>query len=154
MSSITSANSGFVITPRLLGAFSGLLPAIAGVGIQIEGYASDDAFVTEAVDTAEVRIGVDGKKSQGWLPHLIPQVITLQADSVTIPLFDAMVGSQNALRETIALDGVLTLPAVNKSYTLTNGTLRRYVPIPPGKKVLEPVTYDIVWESAVAVPLA
>lgn len=153
MSTITSANSSLLINPRLLGSFSGLLPAVAGVGFPVQGYASDDAFATEAVDTAEARIGVDANMSAGYLPHLTKQVITLQADSVSIPLFDTLVGAQDSLREVVFLDGILTLPSLGKSYVLTKGVLTRFTPIPPAKKVLEPVTYEITWNVVQPVPV-
>lgn len=153
MSTITSANSSLVLTPRLAGVLSGLLPALAGVGFSVQGYASDDAFATDAVDSAEARIGVDGIMSAGYLPRLTPQTVTLQADSPSIAQFEALIGAQDAVREVVFLDGVLTLPSVGKSYALIKGVLTRITPIPPAKRVLEPVTYTITWGTVQAAPV-
>jgi hypothetical protein len=154
VSTITSANSSLVLTPRLTSAvLSGLLPALAGVGFPVQGYASDDAFATDAVDSAEARVGVDGIMSAGWLPRLTKQTITLQADSPSLQLFNALVGAQDALREVIFLDGVLTLPSVGITYALVKGVMTRITPIIPAKKVLEPVTYEITWGTVQPAPV-
>lgn len=145
MSTITSANSSFILTPRLAGILSGLLPALAGVGFPVQGYASDDAFATDTVDAAEARIGVDGVMSAGYLPRLVKQTITLQADSPSIQAFEALVGAQDTVKEVIFLDGILTLPSIGTTYALIKGALTRLTPIPPAKRVLEPVSYEITW---------
>jgi hypothetical protein len=153
VSTITSANSSLVLTPRLAGSLSGLLPALAGVGFPVQGYSSDDAFATETVDTAEARMGVDGIMSAGWLPRMTKQTITLQADSPSVPLFEALVGAQDTVREVIFLDGILTLPSIGTSYALIKGVLTRTTPIPPAKRVLEPVTYELTWGSVQPAPV-
>lgn len=153
MPTITSANSSLVLTPRLSGNLSGLLPALAGVGFPVQGYASDDAFAVETVDSAEARMGVDGRLSAGYLPRMTKQTITLQADSPSIQLFEALVGAQDTVREIIFLDGVLTLPAISTSYALSKGVLTRLTPIPPAKKVLEPVSYELTWELVQPAPV-
>lgn len=153
MSTITSANSSLILTPRLAGLLSGLLPALAGVGFSVQGYASDDAFATDAVQSAEARKGVDGRTSFGYLPRLTPQTITLQADSPSIAAFEAMVAAQDSIQEVIILDGVLTLPSIGRTFALVQGALTRITPIPPGKRVLEPVTYEITWHQVQSAPL-
>lgn len=153
MSTITSANSSLVLTPRLSAAISALLPAIAGVGFPVQGYATDDAFATDTVDSVEARKGVDGRTSFGYLPRLTKQTITLQADSPSIQLFDAIVNAQDAIQEVIELDGVLTLPSVNSSYALVQGALTRITPIRPAKRVLEPVSYELTWHAVQSAPV-
>ena len=58
-STITSANSVFTLV------VAGLFPA----PVQLKGYASDKAFTTEAVDLAEVQMGVDGRMTAGFVPN-------------------------------------------------------------------------------------
>lgn len=147
MSTITSANASLVLTARLAGVFP------AGP-FQVRGFASDDAFATDAVDAAEARMGVDGIMSGGYLPRMTPQNITLQADSPSIEGFEILVGAQDALREVIFLDGVLTLRSIGRTYALVKGLLTRITPIPPGKKVLEPVVYTITWNIIQPAPVA
>lgn len=144
---ITSANAVLTLSPRTAG--------LIGTGaFTVEGFASDDAFMADSVDIAEAVMGVDGKMSVGYTPYITKQTITLQADSPSITLFETIVGAQNTLRQPIFLDGVLALPAVAKSYIFTVGALTRVTPFPPGKRILQPMQYEISWELVTAVPLA
>lgn len=145
---ITSANSVLTITPRTTGLIG------SGGAFTVEGYASDDAFTADTVDIAEAMMGVDGKMSAGYTPYITKQTITLQADSPSIILFETIVGAQNTLRQPIFMDAVLALPAIQKSYIFKLGVMTRVTPFPAGKKVLQPVQYELSWESCVAVPLA
>lgn len=145
---ITSANSVLTISPRTAGLIG------SGGAFTVEGFASDSAFMAEDADIAEARIGVDGKASFGYVPYLVKQTITLQADSPSIALFETIVGAQNALRQPMILDAVLALPAVQKSYVFSKGAMTRLTPVPPGKRVLEPVSYELTWETVAPVPLA
>lgn len=153
MSTITSANSSLRLTPRLAGILSGLLPALAGVGFPVQGYASDDAFATDTVDSVEARKGVDGRASFGYLPRLTKQTITLQADSPTIKLFETLIAAMDTVQEVILLDGILTLDSIGTSYALVQGALTRITPIPPAKRVLEPVSYEITWDQIQPAPV-
>jgi hypothetical protein len=151
---ITSANSSLILTPRLAGILSGLLPALAGAGFAVQGYSTDDAFATDTVDSAEARMGVDGILSAGYLPRMTKQTITLSPDSPSILSFEALIGAQDTVREVIFLDGILTLPSVNHTYALVNGVLTRLTPIAPAKRVLEPVSYEITWGLIQPAPVA
>lgn len=147
MSTITSANSSLVLTVRALGLFP------AGP-FAVQGYASDDAFATDAVDSAEARMGVDGRMSAGYLPRMTKMTITLQADSPSIPLFETWTGAQDVVKEVFFADGILTLKSTGHTYALVKGALTRITPIPTAKKVLEPVTYEITWELVQPAPVA
>jgi hypothetical protein len=144
---ITSANAVLTISPRAAGLIG------SGGAFTVEGFASDNAFMAEDVDIGEPRMGVDGKLSVGYTPYITKQTITLSPDSPSIALFEAIVGAQNALRQPMILDQVLAIPSVQKSYVFTKGALTRCTPFPPGKKVLEPVSYELSWETVAAVPL-
>jgi hypothetical protein len=151
---ITSANSNFTLTPQLgSSVLAGLLPALAGVGFDVQGYASDDAFATEAVEAVEARKGVDGRASFGYVPYLSPQTVTLQADSPSISVFETIINAQKTLRQPIILDGSLSLPSVGRTYALINGAITRLTPIAPARKVLEPVTYTITWDDITGAPV-
>ena len=147
MASITSANSKLTFTVR----------SAAGIVVgpfTLQGYASDDAFATDPVESAVALMGVDGKMSAGFTPYLTPQTIILQADSVSIPLMETWLGAQNVLRDVLFADGALALPGLQKSYALIKGVLTRITPIPPAKRVLQPVTYEITWETVQPAPIS
>lgn len=148
MTDITSANAVLTIAPRTTGLIG------SGGAFTVEGFASDDAFQSDSVDSTEAMMGVDGKASFGMLPYLVKQTITLQADSPSIALFETIIGAQNTLRQPIILDAVLALPAVQKSYVFTKGALTRVTPFTAGKKVLQAMAYEVTWETCVGIPLA
>ena len=146
MGTITSANAKQTITVRG--------PAGVVVGpFTLQGFASDDAFVTEVADSAEAIMGVDGQLSAGFVPFPVKQTITLQANSPSIALFDAWLGAQQVLKDVLTADGVLALPGLQKAYAQVKGFLTRVTPIPQAKRVLQPVTYEITWEAVQPAPL-
>ena len=136
-STITSANSVFTLV------VAGLFPA----PVQLKGYASDKAFTTEAVDLAEVQMGVDGRMTAGFVPNPVKQTITLQADSPSKDIFTAVIQAMKTAREVFYISGAISLPSTGESFTLTRGILTNAKQIPDAQKVLQPVDYVITWES-------
>jgi len=136
-STITSANSVFTLV------VAGLFPA----PVQLRGYASDKAFTTEAVDLAEVQMGVDGRMTAGFVPNPVKQTITLQADSPSKDIFTAMIQAMKTAREVFYISGSIALPSTGEAFTLTRGILTNAKQIPDAQKVLQPVDYVITWES-------
>lgn len=140
---ITSADSTFVISSADFALAATIL----------EGYAADASFAMDSVQTAETVMGVDGKLSAGWTPRPYPQTITLQPDSPSRAIFDLIATSQDAARTIFRLNGVITLPGNQYTHVLSRGVLVGYTPIPAGQKVLQPMTFQIVWESSRPIPL-
>ena len=141
--SITSADSTFVLSSSDFALAATIL----------EGYAADAAFAMDNADTAETMLGVDGKLSAGWIPRSYNQTITLQADSKSRALFDALVTAQDATRNVFRLNGVINLPGNQYNYNLTRGVLKNYTAMPTAQKVLQPLTFVIEWEKVLAVPI-
>lgn len=135
MATITSANAVFIIT----------VPDIAIIH-QVQGFAADAAFDIAEQDMAQNILGVDGKKSSGWIPQMYPQAIHLQADSPSISVFDTIAQFQNINKTVYAITGTVTYPGTDRSYALRNGTLTSYKPLPDAKQVLSPQDFSIVWE--------
>ena len=134
---ITSANSVFTIV------IAGLFPT----PVQLQGYASDKAFTAEALDLAEVQMGVDGRMTAGFVPNPTKQTITLQADSPSKDIFTALIQAMKTAREVFYISGTIALPSTGESFTLTRGILTNAKQIPDAQKVLQPVDYVITWES-------
>jgi hypothetical protein len=134
---ITSANSVFTLV------IAGLFPS----PVQLRGYASDKAFTTEALDLAEVNMGVDGRMTAGYTPSPTKQTITLQADSPSKDIFTALIQAMKTAREVFYISGSIALPSTGESFTLTRGILVNAKQIPDAQKVLQPIDYVIVWES-------
>ena len=134
---ITSANSVFTIV------IAGLFPT----PVQLQGYASDKAFTTEALDLAEVQMGVDGRMTAGFVPNPTKQTITLQADSPSKDIFTALIQAMKTAREVFYISGTIALPSTGESFTLTRGILTNAKQIPDAQKVLQPMDFVITWES-------
>lgn len=134
---ITSANSVFTIV------IPGLFPA----PVQLHGYASDKAFTTEAIDLAEVQMGVDGRMTAGFTPNPTKQTVTLQADSPSKDIFTALIQAMKTAREVFYISGSIALPSTGESFTLTRGILTNTKQIPDAQKVLQPMDFVITWES-------
>lgn len=135
--SITAANAVFMLS--ITGLFT--------VPQQLQGFAADDVFDTEAIEPAEVVMGVDGKLSGGFVYVPTKQNITLQADSGSVDLFEQWQKAQRAARDLYYAQGSVVLPGLSKAYTMTRGILSSYSPLADAKKTLQPRKFAITWES-------
>jgi hypothetical protein len=138
---ITAANSVFALT------ITGLYPAPQ----ILHGYAADDAFSTDALESAETVMGLDGHLSGGYIFNPIKQTIVLMPDSDSLDVFNNWSLAQLASREVLVANASISLPAIGKKYVLTRGFLTSHKPIPDVKKVLQSVPYQITWGSVVPV---
>ena len=142
MGSITSANSIFTL------GVSSLFP----IGQQLQGYAADDMFDTEQIAAAQAVIGVDGILSAGFVYEMVPQTVTLQADSVSGTIFDALYAASQVLVDVYFLSGSIIMPSLGLQWVLNQGVMTRYSPIPMAKKVLQPRKFGLVWQSVTPQP--
>lgn len=143
MATLTTANSSLYLSVR----------SFIPVPQKIEGYATDDSVALSNIKPAEAMMGVDGKKSHGYVPQLKEVTIMLQADSPSMVFFDTIINAQDAAREVLTFDGLLNLPGVSTKTTMINGTLIDYTPAPTSKKVLQPRSFTITFESVNTVPV-
>lgn len=120
---------------------------------QLRGYAADDVFTTEAVDSVEVQMGVDGQLSGGWMPTPKKQTIVLQADSPSVGMFDAWQQSQEAVQDAFIANAFITLTSIGRIFTCTKGFMTSYTPMPDAKKILQPRRFVITWESIIGAPV-
>lgn len=134
---LTTANSVFALS----------IAGIYDTPQTLKGYAADDAFSAGEVTPGEALMGVDGIMSYGYTPYPIEMNISLQADSPSIAIFDNWIKTQNQVREAYAANAEIVLPSTGAKYTLTKGVLTKGKPLPDAKKVLQPVSYTITWES-------
>ena len=137
MSTITSANSSLVLNA----------PDVFTTPLNVQGYATDDAFDTEMVDSAEAKMGVDGIMSAGYTPFITKQTIHLQADSPSVQYFDSILEAMEAAQEIFYVTVTIVLPATSRVYTFNKGVMTKAKKMPDAKKLLEPVAYEFSWES-------
>lgn len=127
LGSITSANATFTLT------VGGLFTSPQ----QIQQFAVDDAFDSEAVENGEVVKGVDNYIAAGWLPTMPKLNISLMANSPSNAIFDQWFQSEQQQMSKFIAQGVITLPGTSTQYTLLNAYLFSFMHIPPAKKTLQ-----------------
>ena len=142
MGDITSANSNITLT----------IPPLFTTPVQLQGFATDDIFDIPTIQSVETMMGVDGVLSGGKVFMPIPQSVMLQADSISADLFDEWDAAQTATEDTITASGVIILPGIRRKWTLTTGYLTNFTPLPAVKKLLQPRSFEITWESMVVAP--
>jgi hypothetical protein len=141
---ITSQNSSFIIA----------VPAVFALPQTVVAYATDDAFMTDEADIAEVMLGVDGRMSAGFMPFIVKQTVALQADSPSIlNTFEAWIGAMQSTRTPYFATGTILLPSQGRQYLLQQGVLTRITPVSAAKKVMQPVKYTISWGGWTAAPM-
>lgn len=143
MATLTAANSVYMIT--VIGLFD--------APQQLQGFAADDMFDTDAIENVELLMGVDGVLSAGWIPTQKKQTISLQADSASNLIFDAWAAAEEAAREKFIAGGIIRLPALSTSYAMVRGFLSSYRPVPPAKKILQPRQFGITWNFIQPAPI-
>lgn len=139
MATITAANSALSI------AVNDLYP----LPQSIEGYAADDAFTADAVDQAEIVMGVDGKLSAGFIFNPVRMTITVMPTSPSWAIFENWANAQRTAREVYTANATITLPGPRRKYTLTNGVLTSTKAFADVRKTIQPVPFVITWEKVV-----
>ena len=143
MATLTSSNSVLMIG----------IANLYNVPVQIQGYATDDAFTTEEVDTAETMMGVDGKLSAGFTPYPVTLDINLQADSASNLFFDAWIAAEAVAREKYIANATILLPGTSFLYAFTRGFMTKASVMPANKKILQPRKFTIVFQNISRAPV-
>lgn len=128
------------------------IPLVFPAPQQLQGFANDEVFDLPAIKSAEVMMGVDGILSSGFVFVPIVQTISLQADSASNDVFDAWWTQMQATRALYNASGLIKLPSIARKYTLSVGSLTSYKPAPNAKKLLQPRTFEITWQTFVPAP--
>lgn len=142
MATLTTANSVFML------AVAGFIPT----PVPIQGYAADDAFMVEDVESAETYMGVDGNLSGGYVPYIKPLEFTLQADSLSNQLMDAWTQAEAQAREKFIASATILIQGTGTLYTFQRGFLKKISVMPAAKKVLQPRKFVIDFNHLSSVP--
>lgn len=142
MRTITSATAQFSLA--VVGLFNS--------PVLIAGWAADDAFLGEALENAEVVMGVDAKMSTGWVPNPVKVALVLQPDSPSIDVFNAWGVAQQGTKEVYLANASVYIPATTYKYALTKGVLSSWRPLPELKRIIQPQRFELTFESIVGGP--
>lgn len=143
MATLTTANSAMTLVVR------GLFP----VPQNIQGYSADDSFAVADVTPSETYMGVDGQLSAGYVPYPTDLTLTLQADSPSIDMFDAVLSAQVAAKELYVFDGTVIIQGTGKKHVFTKGYMKEATPMSTGKKVLQPRKFTITFQNQAPSPI-
>lgn len=143
MADITSANAVLILT----------VPLLLPVPQQIQGFSADDIFDVADVDAKEIMMGVDGTLNGGIIFAPKEMNIRLMASSPSVTFFDAWYYGEQAAVSVFPATGTITLTSVGKAYAMTTGMLSRYKPVADARKVLQPQTFRITWQSMQPIPV-
>lgn len=135
--SITSADAIFILS----------VPELAIVGHKVEGFSVDKAFSSDNKVYAETLVGVDGKMSAGYTPTKTTMQLSLQADSASRTVFNAILEAMQTAKRIYYMSGTVSIPATSESFTLTKGVIVSGKIIPDSAKMLNPIDYSLDWES-------
>lgn len=141
---ITAANATITFT----------VPSVFAAPQQIQGFAADDVYSTDTLESVEEMMGVDGQLTAGFVFVPVRQQYTLMADSPSIAFFDQWWQFQQALQDAYPCFGTITLPSKKTQYAMQKGFLKGYKPLPDAKKLLQPQQFAIVWQRIIASPVS
>lgn len=134
---ITSANSVFTIS----------VPGLFDTPIQLYGYSAERAWNTDQQGLSESQIGVDGRKTAGYIFNQVRQTISLQADSPSKALFKKIVQAMQSAQDVFYLQCDISLPSTGEAFTGLMGTIEDWKPLPDAGRVLQPMDFVIAWGS-------
>jgi hypothetical protein len=137
MATITSANAVFILT----------VPGIYPQGVQLQGFSAEKAWSSDAQEMTESQMGVDGIKASGYVPAMVPQTVSLLANSASRQVFNNIANAQKANKDAIVFQGSITLAATGESFSCINGTVKNAKSIPDALKVLGPVDIQLEWQD-------
>ncbi len=134
---LTTANSSLAIQ------IEGLYP----VPVNIKGFATDDMFSTGAINSAELKMGTDGKLSAGYIFVEKPFTFVLQADSESNDIMDDWISAEEAQREKLIANAIVIVSGIEGKFAMTRGFLGEHVPMTAAKKTAEPRSFTITFQS-------
>jgi len=140
---ITSADAVFLLSVDQLYPDAQLL----------QGYMADRAFETDAVEIAELVLGVDGNLSAGFVPYMVKTTISIMPDSPSSDIFENWIEAERQGRVKLTAQGSITLPATGRQYTLTDGYLTTITAVPAAARVLQGRPFVITWNTISVAPL-
>lgn len=132
--------------------FSLAIPGLFNSPILLGGWAADDAFMGEALENAEVVMGVDARMSTGWVPNPVKVALVFQPDSPSIDVMNAWGVAQQGTKEVYIANGSVYIPATTYKYALTKGVLVNWRPLPELKRIIQPQRYELTFESVIGGP--
>ena len=135
MLDITSANATVALSVG--GLFS----------VNLENFSADSSFTSDTVQAAETRMGVDGHMAAGFTPAIKTITINLEAGSPSTEYMQLLRQVQEVNMKPYKVQMVISIPAIGKRYTFSEGVLQSYKDLPDGQNVLSPTQWVFHFEG-------
>jgi len=116
-------------------------------GVQLQGFAADNIYGTEALELAETVRGADGKLSAGFVYGNINQTIHIMPDSESRVIFDTWSTTSRTSVAVFRCNATVILPAIGRKYACVNGVLKSWKALPDAGRILQASQAIIEWES-------
>ena len=130
------------------------IPGIFPTPQQLQGFAAEDIFNSEAIDSVEVLMGVDGVLSAGFVYVPIKWDINFQADSASNFIFDTWWTQMQIAKDVYPASAIILLNTIGTKWAFTNGYLTSYKPMPDAHKLLMPRKFGITWNNLSPAPIS
>ena len=131
---ITSANATLSLQCSLFNA-------------NLQQVSTDTMFEGEDDQVAETRMGVDGKMVAGFTPNIKAVTIHLEASSPSVEYLDLLKQSMEKNRKIYECTLVISIPALGKRITYSNGVLQSAKDLPDAKKVLDGTSWTFHFQD-------
>lgn len=119
-------------------------------GVQLQGFAADNVYGTDALVLAETVRGADGKLSAGFIYGNISQTFHIMPDSASRDVFDTWAAISRASVAVFRCNATVVLPALKRQYKCVNGVLKQWKALPDAARILQASQAIIEWELITA----
>ncbi|AHF73141.1 hypothetical protein SOPEG_0588 [Candidatus Sodalis pierantonius str. SOPE] len=119
-------------------------------GVQLQDFAADNVYGTDALVLAETVRGADGKLSAGFICGNISQTFHIMPDSASRDVFDTWAAISRASVAVFRCNATVVLPALKRQYKCVNGVLKQWKALPDAARILQASQAIIEWESITA----
>ncbi|MEE8658522.1 Structural protein [Acetobacteraceae bacterium EV16G] len=136
---ITSADAIFTLT----------IQPLFSAPITLENWGTDRAWEVSSYAATDSRMSIDGYLNKGFQHRPVEMSLTLEANSPSNAVFEAIEEYQKAMTTVVILGGELRLPGLHRKYTFDDGHVIGMTPLPGGASMLEARTYNLRWRRII-----
>jgi len=115
--------------------------------VNLQQFSADSSFTSDTIQTAETRMGVDGKMVAGYTPAIKTVTINLEASSPSMTFLNLLRQAQETNQKPYECQMVISIPSIGKVYSLSKGVLQSYKGLPDGQNVLSPTQWVFHFEG-------
>jgi hypothetical protein len=112
---------------------------------QIQQFTTDNIYDAPQVKPTITKMGVDGKQSAGFIFVSKEIMIHLMPNSPSQVIFDTWATNMEAQEDVYSCSGLIVLKSTGRKFTLIDGSLTTYTPLPGAGQVLKDLQHGITF---------